>query len=159
MLLLYLNRDPVDQIGNISTFHYASTLSNTRTCEKCCCDSSTFHYASTLSMEQAYFFRHNTNLHSIMLLLYLVQQMCSSHHSTIYIPLCFYFIGSRSRYYCTDLHLHSIMLLLYLSNGSKASQTLKNLHSIMLLLYLARFYNIPVIFHYLHSIMLLLYPS
>ena len=52
----------------------------------------TFHYASTLSYARTPEFADLFNLHSTMLLLYLISLMLFTRPFFIYIPLCFYFI-------------------------------------------------------------------
>ena len=56
----------------------------------------TFHYASTLSKPKRIVERSKKNLHSIMLLLYQVNNIQVSSGLSIYIPLCFYFIQPSS---------------------------------------------------------------
>ena len=140
------------------TFHYASTLSQTQESQTApylyiyipLC----FYFIQTRRPFQKalsfiyiplcfYFINYGqipiwhwqTNLHSIMLLLYLWQTRGRNPICYIYIPLCFYFIGCRKTELCTadtftfhyastlscrvyphklrKTHLHSIMLLLY----------------------------------------------
>ena len=55
----------------------------------------TFHYASTLSQGIARLLSWCFHLHSTMLLLYLMRPVNDVSSMSIYIPLCFYFIGHR----------------------------------------------------------------
>ena len=95
------------------TFHYASTLSRTKSKLDTTLVLFTFHYASTLSCAIAY----NTHILSLFTFHYAstlsvkisdVVKVCN-----IYIPLCFYFIVMSSTREVTPLNLHSTMLLLY----------------------------------------------
>ena len=121
MLLLYRSlRKMVEFANHKFTFHYASTLSNTR----------------LWNGLQRY------NLHSIMLLLYLADFYINNISNwvfsfyfiewdgdgslgpyLIYIPLCFYFIGSDAERWSHACDLHSIMLLLYLPRTDRWSST------------------------------------
>ena len=56
----------------------------------------TFHYASTLSLEAVRCTEMELHLHSTMLLLYRQLQFKESSRSSIYIPLCFYFIQAHT---------------------------------------------------------------
>ena len=77
------------------------------------------------------------DLHSTMLLLYpLISITGQPFIFFIYIPLCFYFIVSRSAPNVDEkLYLHSTMLLLYPDNELLLAISAMNLHSTMLLLY------------------------
>ena len=127
MLLLYQSIPSVYVFAAAPfTFHYASTLSegaeyiaafNQMTF--------TFHYASTLSRKPSSHSRPLYNdLHSTMLLLYRTAQgLLPASAARIYIPLCFYFIGSRSALPPGwSVNLHSTMLLLYPSSSSSLFQ-------------------------------------
>ena len=76
MLLLYHNGMQTIKTDESFTFHYASTLSKT-SIQLCLCPD---------------------NLHSTMLLLYHTIGWAVQGVYTIYIPLCFYFIGSYDIY-------------------------------------------------------------
>ena len=77
------------------TFHYASTLSWVAVDHSDLGTLFTFHYASTLSMPDELKQAIVCNLHSTMLLLYLLSPDMPGRISSIYIPLCFYFIRKR----------------------------------------------------------------
>ena len=80
--------------------------------------------------------QQESHLHSIMLLLYRILWKETYLNICIYIPLCFYFIRSRTcMICCARINLHSIMLLLYPGEAMKSVVEESNLHSIMLLLY------------------------
>ena len=107
---------PLSRNGYSFTFHYASTLS--RRSQKICNDFVylhstmlllyqkpetgtsgiyhvfTFHYASTLSVFALCFCCCQHHLHSTMLLLYQWTNFIAAGERKIYIPLCFYFIGT-----------------------------------------------------------------
>ena len=74
------------------TFHYASTLSCFVISQRPFIRSFTFHYASTLSTKHFLKTGQILHLHSTMLLLYPLSRITVSSISSIYIPLCFYFI-------------------------------------------------------------------
>ena len=143
------------------TFHYASTLSegaeyiaafNQMTF--------TFHYASTLSRKPSSHSRPLYNdLHSTMLLLYRTAQgLLPASAARIYIPLCFYFIGSRSALPPGwSVNLHSTMLLLYPVHSPLHPLQNLYLHSTMLLLYRDAMTAAVGKIEDLHSTMLLLY--
>ena len=120
------------------------------------------------------------NLHSTMLLLYRVKKCYYLYTSAIYIPLCFYFIGSAPGYHdaclliyiplcfyfilvdATIEYIHSIFTFHYASTLSGRWCSIvrrhkNHLHSTMLLLYREwRFEGCGRV-HNLHSTMLLLY--
>ena len=56
-----------------------------------------------------------------MLLLYPGDYPESENESTIYIPLCFYFIVNAAAELTRYLNLHSTMLLLYLNDSPRAA--------------------------------------
>ena len=79
------------------TFHYASTLSSRRYFSSAYLALFTFHYASTLSGIIAIHRFPFSDLHSTMLLLYRSMIGLSFCLMKIYIPLCFYFIGKKTK--------------------------------------------------------------
>ena len=122
-----------------------------------------------------------SNLHSIMLLLYLAWQLLWKNCDLIYIPLCFYFIPSVTSDKPPFLHIYIPLCFYFIAAPPQSTSGIRqNLHSIMLLLYrrtrwtawsAVRCIYIPLCFYFievhvshkvgfanLHSIMLLLYP-
>ena len=74
----------------------------------------TFHYASTISDVWCDCQNALQPLHSTMLLLYLPWLFLCVFPSTLYIPLCFYYIEHQKEAELISLYpLHSTMLLLY----------------------------------------------
>ena len=88
------------------TFHYASTLSKHGEALKHFEIPFTFHYASTLYQTGPRGNRKRRNLHSTMLLLYLVEASPDDHFVLIYIPLCFYFILARQSLQRWQKHIY-----------------------------------------------------
>ena len=82
----------------------------------------TFHYASTLSVQVVSTVIESIHLHSTMLLLYRGSLRRRISFTSIYIPLCFYFITKRISYHLAHHHLHSTMLLLYRKHPEKAAK-------------------------------------
>ena len=82
-------------------------------CVSIACFWFTFHYASTLSESDLSKDACRQDLHSIMLLLYPIPFFGYVLISSIYIPLCFYFIQMPWPWSLHLANLHSIMLLLY----------------------------------------------
>ena len=161
------------------TFHYASTLSSLRSVKS----------AVRLNLHSTMLLLYRVwvdekkgdlkNLHSTMLLLYRNRNCSWYGKQSIYIPLCFYFIGRAGRWRGWWWYLHSTMLLLYHAPEGQHYESKYNLHSTMLLLYHNSFFTsssaphiyIPLCFYFikpafspcasasfhLHSTMLLLY--
>ena len=98
------------------------------------------------------------NLHSTMLLLYLMIGVDNTTIDSIYIPLCFYFIRTIPLHKSRPSHdLHSTMLLLY-PRGQLLTETFKReftFHYASTLSILISPMSKPL--HNLHSTMLLLY--
>ena len=97
----------------------------------------TFHYASTLSGEAQGYDKICPYLHSTMLLLYPESVRVIDHDGIdIYIPLCFYFIASRSGWFPQRYSIY-IPLCFYFIRPvhTKEAQEKVHLHSTMLLLY------------------------
>ena len=102
----------------------------------------TFHYASTLSKTNHPDALHLTDLHSTMLLLYPAPRAGKASARPIYIPLCFYFIRSKTAVGKSySVNLHSTMLLLYRYSTRPKHSSYLHLHSTMLLLYPSLFFS------------------
>ena len=98
-----------------------------------------------------------TNLHSTMLLLYLI----SSASTVALCPFTFHYASTLSKVLCTSMtrtsHLHSTMLLLYRSSIRQLGIRHLHLHSTMLLLYrwrnggskIAKCIYIPLCFYFI----------
>ncbi len=109
---------PPPGLSPSSTFHFASTLSGGLLPERLAIRQSTFYYASTLSQRRKP--RGSRTLLYIPLCFYFIGTEASPSSSTLslYIPLCFYFIRKSSySYFLLRFPLHSIMLLLYRSSS------------------------------------------
>ena len=85
---------------------------------------------------RSYWFRRIPNLHSTMLLLYLIFLFKTGHIKFIYIPLCFYFIPEHDAcYFFSDLFTFHYASTLSRRLAERRSEQCINLHSTMLLLY------------------------
>ena len=78
------------------TFHYASTISELMCPNTRVTLTFTFHYASTISIIGTTGQEKRLALHSTMLLLYPTCRSKRPVEISLYIPLCFYYIGQSS---------------------------------------------------------------
>ena len=102
---------------------------------------------------------HKT-LHSTMLLLYRYPIRSGSCCKKLYIPLCFYYIGTSVRNPLSFSNLYIPLCFYYITRQQKGQQRyILSLHSTMLLLYLRRIQHRRKLLLPLHSTMLLLYPG
>ena len=103
----------------------------------------TFHYASTLSTFKIADVAPLTDLHSIMLLLYLLQSLKVRFQLIpIYIPLCFYFIQTMLSEEEKQILIYIPLCFYFINKQQKSGRVcLSNLHSIMLLLYPVSFFS------------------
>ena len=95
----------------------------------------------------------NDNLHSTMLLLYLLHYLLINLFKIIYIPLCFYFIGVTSMCISGSSCIYIPLCFYFIHREKDRGVLFHNLHSTMLLLYpLLSFHILPYLctftFHY-----------
>ena len=139
------------------TFHYASTISTHPKRYEYVMGGFTFHYASTIS--KAFFSASfsSLTLHSTMLLLYLSSNMSQSKSTSLYIPLCFYYILyeiHRVNYFTIlyiPLCFYYIVGRFELSNYQYAF-TFHYASTISQLTYLRRIVRVYFTFHYASTI-------
>ena len=136
MLLLYQRELPRSQSEQINLHSTMLLLYRRSEAQDIWFSTFTFHYASTLSRRTRWTRCVSSIYIPLCFYFILIVHSRSFQRHLIYIPLCFYFISGGTAYFVRrNLNLHSTMLLLYLDHLLEYPVHIVHLHSTMLLLY------------------------